>query len=71
LYLHVFDWPKDAQLVVPGLTNPVVRAFVVGQPDAVTVRPEAGQLMLQLPAQAPHPIASVVAIEIHGRPGIR
>src|SRR5262249_54163333 len=28
LYLHVFDWPKDGALVVPGLGNDVVKAYL-------------------------------------------
>lgn len=29
LYLHVFDWPKDGKLIIPGLTNKIVRAYAL------------------------------------------
>ncbi len=29
LYLHVFDWPKDGTLVVPGLKNKVKQAYLL------------------------------------------
>lgn len=71
LYLHVFDWPKDGQLALPGLANSAVKAFVLGRSEAVTVQPGASGPVLQLPASAPHPVASVVAVDIQGRPEIR
>jgi alpha-L-fucosidase len=33
LYLHVFEWPKDGQLTVPGLQNKVTAAYPLTQPD--------------------------------------
>ncbi len=29
LYLHVFDWPKDGELLVPGLKNKVTQAYLL------------------------------------------
>ena len=33
LYLHVFDWPKDGELVVPGLKNQVTKAYLLADAD--------------------------------------
>jgi alpha-L-fucosidase len=33
LYLHVFDWPSDGRLVVPGLKANVTRAYLLADPS--------------------------------------
>lgn len=65
LYLHVFDWPTDGRLHVPGLRSEVVRASLLGgdgQPLKVQAT-EAG-VVVRVPAEATNPIASVVVLEI-------
>jgi alpha-L-fucosidase len=67
LYLHVFEWPADGQLEVPGLRNTVVTAKLLG--SGVTVRSKAGRngnTILSLPKQPPDPIASVIRLEVRG-----
>jgi hypothetical protein len=32
VYLHVYDWPKDGELVIRGLENPALRASLVRDP---------------------------------------
>ena len=32
LYLHVFNWPADGQLLVPGLKYPAERAYLLADP---------------------------------------
>jgi alpha-L-fucosidase len=70
LYLHVFAWPADGKLLVP-VTNKVKRAYLLANPTAqvsVTTGPRGAAL--SLPAVAPDPIASVVAVEIEGTPEV-
>ncbi len=38
LYLHVWDWPADGRLVVPGLKNKIARADLLGGPRGATGR---------------------------------
>ena len=73
LYLHVFDWPKDGKLELRGLANPVAGARLLADPAAPVVasNPDQGSVVLQLPAAAPDPVASVVALDITGAPDIR
>ncbi len=33
LYLHVFNWPEDGKIEVPGLQNPVVAVYPLSNPD--------------------------------------
>lgn len=65
LYLHVFDWPADGKLVLPSLQNPIINARVLADP-AATVGIRGHELLL--PAKAPDPVASVVVVEIEGKP---
>jgi alpha-L-fucosidase len=70
LYLHVFDWPKDGSLLVPGLRNPIRKAWLLaGNQPLRTSAGEAG-VKVQLPAAAPDPISSTVVLEIQGKPDV-
>jgi len=68
LYLHVFDWPKNGRLLVPGLTSQVESAaLLAANPRAPleTIRSAEGATIL-LPANAPDKISSTVAVKIKG-----
>jgi alpha-L-fucosidase len=68
LYLHVFDWPKDGELVVP-FGNKITKAVLLA--DAKTnlkVTSGKEKSIIQLPIYAPDKIASVIAIEFNGEP---
>lgn len=67
LYLHVFDWPKDGRLVVPGLANKVRQAsLLTGR--SLRVDSTGDQLSIAVPADPPGRIASVIALDIVGSP---
>jgi len=68
LYLHVFDWPADGKLLVPGLKSDVKSARVLGpkKQKAAVSRTTEG-VLLQVPAQAPNAVCSVVALQIPGK----
>lgn len=67
LFVHVFDWPVDGRLVLPGLKTQVVGARLLGPaPAAVRVERQAADVVLRLPGSAPDPIDSVVAVELAG-----
>jgi len=70
LYLHVFDWPKDGKLVVPGLTAKVKTAYLLTTAKRADVKTTAnlGGVEVAVPAEAPDPIASVIALEIEANP---
>jgi len=64
LYLHVFDWPRDGRLLVPLSGAEVKRVYLFARPnDRLQFKSGEEGIMLQLPASAPDPIASVVVIE--------
>ncbi len=70
IYLHVFDWPSDGRLLVPGLKTPVRRAQVLGQADALRADLRADGVWLNVPARAPDPVASVVKLEFDSSPQV-
>jgi alpha-L-fucosidase len=64
LYLHVFNWPANGTLTVSGYSTPVKRAYLLAAPKTtLTTKAGAEGLAIQLPAEAPDPVASVVVLE--------
>jgi len=62
-YLHVFDWPAEGPLAVPGVRGPVraVRFLSGNRPVAFTHR--AGTLTIQTGGITPDAHATVLAID--------
>ncbi len=70
LYLHVFDWPADGRLLVP-IANPVRRAYLLAARNQRlrTEKTDAGQVLI-VPATAPDLNATVVVVELEGKPEV-
>jgi len=68
LYLHLFKWPKDGKLVVKTLLNKPISATALATKETLPISGKPGEWLIQLPANAYDPIASVIAIEIEGTP---
>jgi alpha-L-fucosidase len=68
LYLHVFTWPADGKLLIPGLPNQVKVAYLLADPVKQPLESESGEpgLSIVLPAAAPDPICSVIVLELRG-----
>ena len=68
LYLHVFDWPKDGALIVPGLLNEPRRAYLLSdaKKTPLALRRAEDALVVSVPAAAPDADDSVVVLEIAG-----
>jgi alpha-L-fucosidase len=74
LYLHVFDWPADGVLVVPGLLNDVKAARWMGS-SAVGIAHERRGDDIRLtigtaPASASATPDAVIALDIAGEPDV-
>jgi alpha-L-fucosidase len=64
IYLHVFNWPADGRLHVPLLGKPVESAYLLTRPNSALKLTQSGEeLLIEAPAKAPDPIASVVVLE--------
>ncbi|MBK5291884.1 MAG: alpha-L-fucosidase [Acidobacteriia bacterium] len=69
LYLHVFDWPASGVLRLPGLNNLIHSARLLADPAArVNTSREGDDIVIQVPAAAPDPVASVVELVLDGAP---
>ncbi|MBS1565460.1 MAG: alpha-L-fucosidase [Bacteroidetes bacterium] len=66
LYFSVFEWPKDGKLTIPGLKNEIVSAKLLANGLAVGTTRSAEGLVLNVPATAPDPIATVIKVEVKG-----
>jgi len=66
LYLSVFDWPANGQLVVPGLKNEVVSAKLLAGGTTLKTTPGADGLTISVPATAPDVIATIIKLEVKG-----
>ena len=68
LYLHVFDWPADGKLVVPGLKSPVGKAWLLVDParNPLTTERQKDDVIISLPSSAPDAVCSVVVLEAKG-----
>ncbi|MEJ2701307.1 MAG: alpha-L-fucosidase [Sedimentisphaerales bacterium] len=66
LYLHVFDWPTNGRLEVPGVEKKVTRAYLLADKKRtklpVSLAGRSG-VAVRLPAEAPDRVDSVVALE--------
>ena len=67
LYLHVFDWPTNGRLEVPGLKNQVNKAYLLADKKRtkLSVRRELkDKIVVRIPREAPDAINTVVVLEI-------
>jgi len=65
LFLHVFQWPRDGRLVVPGLRSPVQRARL-RDGEELPAEASADGLSVTLPRVSPDALIPVVELELAG-----
>ena len=75
LYLHVFNWPTDGKLVLPGLKNEVERAHLLksnwlGGHKKLATTSAAEGVTLSVPKTAPDKISSTIVLVIKGEPDV-
>jgi alpha-L-fucosidase len=68
LYLHVFDWPRDGKLIVPGIFNVSKQAYLLADSKkaALPVARQDDALAISVPTSAPDLIDSVVVLDVAG-----
>ncbi len=64
LYLHVFDWPANGRLVVPGLKEKVKKAYLLADESDLPVTLEDNNVVVTVPGNAPDSINTVIVIEL-------
>ncbi len=75
LYLHVFNWPADGQLLVPGLKNQIEKAYLLksvglGWHQQLPTTRTADGVTVTVPETAPDKISSTVVLKIKGTPEV-
>lgn len=62
VYLHIYDWPQNSALTLAGLPR-VLRGRILADGRPLTINQDTQGITVQLPAAAPDPNASVLALE--------
>ncbi len=70
LYLHVFNWPADGKLLVPGLGNEIISATFLANGKAVKYTKDGNGLTLSVPASPVDATATVIKLIVKGAPNI-
>jgi len=73
LYLHVFNWPGDGELFVPGLKNKIKTAYLLTDPEKKKLAVKNGEngLTISLSMTAPDKISSTIVLEFKGAPDVQ
>lgn len=66
LFLHVFDWPDDGKLLVPGLRNKVRRARLLANNETLKARIGTDGVVIDVPAEPLDPIDTVIVLRVQG-----
>jgi alpha-L-fucosidase len=72
LYLHVFDWPGDGVLRVPGLASTPREAYVLSDPDRwpLETRRHEDAVWITVPERPADPVNTVVVLDVTGPPAV-
>jgi alpha-L-fucosidase len=64
IYLEIFKWPASGKIDLPGLQSKVEKTWLLADRKKLKVDQTASGVTLNLPAEPPDKISSVVCIEI-------
>jgi len=71
LFLHVFSWPENGRLVLPGIYNKVERAFLLDDKGKdLEAFNEEDNIVIVVPEDQPDPYSTVVALDLIGKPDV-
>ncbi len=72
LYLHIFEWPENDKLVVPGLISKVKSAYLLGEQKDVDLSTivDKSDLIVNLPNIEKDQYATVIVLNIDGKPQV-
>ena len=72
LYLHVFNWPQDGKLIVPGVYNKPIRAYLLAdkKESSLNCEKSENEIVIDVPSSAPDTVNSVVVLDVSGKADI-
>jgi alpha-L-fucosidase len=68
LYLHVFDWPADGKILVPGLSSKITSATLLATDEKLRTSADQDGAAISVPATAPDKISSTIVLQLDGAP---
>jgi alpha-L-fucosidase len=71
LYLHIFDYPSNGQLIVPGLLNKPVSAYLLATREPLKTSRQNNDIIISVPEKPLDTNATVVVLKISGKPEIK
>jgi len=64
IYLHVFDWPQEGRLIVPGLNAQPEKAYLLSLPDnELNIMLDEDKILIDVPERAPDAYVSVIVLK--------
>ena len=68
LYLHVFDWPKDGRLIVPGILSEPRAAYLLarGRRSVLPVSRRDDALVIAVPGKPIDAVNTVIVLDVNG-----
>jgi alpha-L-fucosidase len=69
LYLHVFNWPQNGKLVLPGIYNKPLRAYLLADKSKKLLSAQRNEdaVVVNVPLTAPDEYNSVVVLDVEGK----
>ena len=66
LYFHVFDWPTNGKLVVPGLKNKIKQSSLLASWAPLETHQDDSGTIISIPTTAPDEHNSVIVVHVEG-----
>ncbi|HZX10371.1 MAG TPA: hypothetical protein VFG01_05425, partial [Acidobacteriota bacterium] len=65
IFLHIFEWPKNRTLEIPGLKDKVKSVYLLENPETqLNIQYNETGAEIEIPDEAPDPYVSVIALEL-------
>jgi alpha-L-fucosidase len=66
LYLHVFEWPRDGKLLVPGLKNEIAQAYLLMDKGKLRTTVSDEGVIVEVPKTPLDEVDTVVVLKVKG-----
>ena len=72
LYYHIFNWPKNGKLIIPGLKTEIKSVYFLADPEQKTLPKvrNGNDIYIDLPGKAPYTMANVLKVELKNEPEV-
>jgi alpha-L-fucosidase len=70
LFLHVFDWPSDGKLIIPGLGSLVTNCYALADKSKIKGQKNGSDYVLDISKVGKQDYATVIVMDIKGKPVI-